>query len=76
MPMQRRKLVRKQARPVRHTSLEKRALQKDRKTNRAGKKAYNKAYYRKNRQEILKRASQRRKRRSNGDVRTTRRQYV
>lgn len=76
MPMQRRKLVRKQARPIRHTQMEKRELQKDRRTNRADKKAYNKAYYRKNKNEILKRAAQRRKRRARGDTRTTRRQYV
>lgn len=74
MAMTKRKLISKSAsKPIRKTMVEKRIQAQKTKKNKSKTKAKNKAYYRKNKTEILKRAKKRRDRAAKGDVRTTRR---
>lgn len=74
MPMGKRKLkAASQTRRVKKTAAERTKQAKNARLHKTDKKTYNKAYYRKNKAEILKRAKLRRARRAKGDVRTTRR---
>lgn len=74
MPMGKRKLkASSQTRKVKKSAADRTKQAKYTRTHKTDKKTYNKAYYRKNKAEILKRAKLRRARRAKGDVRTTRR---